>query len=395
MASLHCYSEHGQGIMKTNALVDNILTEKSDLDTQMAAIQAMGGQVAFQEACKSHAGLRKAIANQLADTKKKRAKQFETIRSMRRVMQTLVAEIDDANTVRQDIRQSIYSNMGTNKNHTVFRYCDKSRKLNRKCLPLSFAGPNPRSLLRPEINRNLNHIPALPQPNTPSPSAIITPPTTPANVRLDQKPKNIPYTHFRTNNNSIPPNLPFFRRINAPRQGDIIPTPTTSASPTFSSDDDESVASMPMLQDLISPISSPGRPSSREQETEITQSARYCNTCLHTHEVVGRLYALRPQPFFSLSCSNSMATGYRYQLNSKNLTSQGATLRGSTPRIIDRTQLSYYNTDTKANSKWYGRDGLGTMVHVGSLAASLGYLPFIGTDRGLDRLRYIMQHLDK
>ena len=57
-------------IMKTNALVDNILTEQAELDTQMAAIQAMGGQAAFQDACRAHAGLRKAINNRLADTKK-------------------------------------------------------------------------------------------------------------------------------------------------------------------------------------------------------------------------------------------------------------------------------------------------------------------------------------
>ena len=99
--------------MKTNTLVDNILTEQAELDTQMVAIQAMGGQAAFQDACKAHAGLRKAINNRLADTKKKRAKQFKAIRSMRTVMQMLVAEIGDADSARHDIRHLIYATQGT------------------------------------------------------------------------------------------------------------------------------------------------------------------------------------------------------------------------------------------------------------------------------------------
>ena len=81
-------------IMKTNVLVDNILTEQNELVTQMLAIKAMGGEGAYNEAYKAHDVLRRAIEKRLLDTKKKRAQQFEAIRSMRTMLRTLVAEID-------------------------------------------------------------------------------------------------------------------------------------------------------------------------------------------------------------------------------------------------------------------------------------------------------------
>ena len=72
----HLHWLHGRAIpdmdreiMKTNALVDNILAEQTELDTQMLAIWAMGGVEAYNNAYKAHEGLRQAISKRLLDPK--------------------------------------------------------------------------------------------------------------------------------------------------------------------------------------------------------------------------------------------------------------------------------------------------------------------------------------
>ena len=147
-------------IMKTNVLVDNILTEQTELDTQMLAIRAMGGEEAYNNAYKAHDGLRRAIAKRLHDTKRKRAKQFETIRSMRTMLRTLVAEIGDNADNRQHILRSRYSSLGSS-NTPVTAINTLLTNLNLHSYIAT--GPNPRSLLRPEINRdnNLNVLPSV------------------------------------------------------------------------------------------------------------------------------------------------------------------------------------------------------------------------------------------
>ena len=151
-------------IMKTNVLVDNILTEQTELDTQMLAIRAMGGEEAYNNAYKAHDGLRRAIAKRLLDTKRKRAKQFETIRSMRTMLRTLVAEIGDNADNRQHILRSRYSSLGSSNTSVTAMY---TMLTNLKFNPYITAGPNPRSLLRPKINRdnNLKVLPSAPPPH--------------------------------------------------------------------------------------------------------------------------------------------------------------------------------------------------------------------------------------
>ena len=151
-------------IMKTNVLVDNILTEQTDLDTQMLAIRAMGGgEEAYKQAYSVHDGLRRAIAKCLSDTKRKRAKQFEAIRSMRTMMRTLVAEIDDNVDKRQPIQKSKYAMPGTNT--TLFPTNTPQKYIMISVLLINLQGPNPRSLLRPEINRDINYCVGRPAPH--------------------------------------------------------------------------------------------------------------------------------------------------------------------------------------------------------------------------------------
>ena len=384
-------------IMKTNALIDNILTEQSDLDTQMTAIQAMGGHAAFQAACKSHAGLRKAIANRLSDTKKKRAKQFESIRSMRRVMQTLVAEIDDANTVRQDIRQSVYSNLGTNKSHSNISIINtaKSQKHANKYL-LYFTGPNPRSLLRPEVNRNLNHHVTEPQANIPGPrDIIITPPTTPNSSRFAQNPRKNAYFYrnLQINNHPCKPKFMFFSRCTTPRQRAESTVYATSSSPTFSSDGDDYMITMPVLQPLLSPISSPERSLSQEQETEITLAARYYSIHKHPNKMRGRLYALVHRSSISFSGSPYGEIGYKYLHMTRKIDSQGTSSRGTTTITFAGTR-SHYTTTHNSHTKWYSIDRAGLRNYAGTYAAIPGYFP-VNTVSCSDRLRHSLLNLSQ
>ena len=142
-------------IMKTNVLVDNILTEQNELITQMLAIKAMGGEGAYNEAYKAHDGLCRAIEKWLHDTKKKRAKQFEAIRSMRTMLRTLVAEIDDNIGNRKSIQRSCRPLIGTAKifsNKSIG--CIYYELMAQNSILSYLTGPDTRSLLRPEINRD-------------------------------------------------------------------------------------------------------------------------------------------------------------------------------------------------------------------------------------------------
>ena len=170
--------------MKTNVLVDNILTEQNELDTQMLAIKAMGGDAAYNEAYKAHDGLRRAIAKRVLDTKKKRAKQFEAIRSMRTMLRTLVAEVDDNMDSRNNIQKFSRASMGTD---TITYNKPYDLETHNQYI-FHLTGPDPRSLLRPEINRDnrvrLGTAPASPTASQAMSYSLPTPPITPPAGRL-------------------------------------------------------------------------------------------------------------------------------------------------------------------------------------------------------------------
>ena len=163
--------------MKTNVLVDNILAEQTELDTQMLAIKAMGGDEPYSCAYKAHKGLRRAIAKRILNTKGKMAKQFESIRSMRTMLPTLVGEIYDNSHNRRSILRPrsgtavIYYNINNNERYKSLSFSPNSPFL---------LGRNPRSLLRPEINRD--NTPGA-RASVPTPSYYPTPPATPIRGR--------------------------------------------------------------------------------------------------------------------------------------------------------------------------------------------------------------------
>ena len=374
-------------IMKTNMLVNNILTEQAELDTQMGAIQAMGGQAAFQEACKTHASLRKAIANRLNDTKKKRARQFEAIRSMRTVMQTLVAEIGDADTTRQDIRQSVYSTMGTTDNIIFINYNIIYCELNicHMCSSMVQTGPNPRSLLRPEINGNNSQSSVLTcssPPNTTRGTTLLTPPNKPISNRSDPLiyiARSIYWIRAAKNNNILIPSYYIASRFsNAPSLVDMVRAKEVSTSPTFSSDDDNTLARLPPLENMLSPISSPERPADRRQfhsaESEITQAARYCTTHIHLLLIIGRLEIFLLRLSISFSCSSNIAERYKFMLTCPKCSSQTSTLRDSTSITLDKAKLIDY-IDIADITNRYGPGGLGKNILIGNHRARLGYSP--------------------
>ena len=345
-------------IMKTNSLVDNILTEQAELDTQMAAIQAMGGQAAFQDACKAHAGLRKAIANRLADTKKKRAKQFETIRSMRTVMQTLVAEIGEADSIRHDIRHSVYATRGNDNENYYYNYVVRGNLLQGITYKLLlFIGPNPRSLLRPEVNRDRHHIVSL------SGTTLITPPNTPNRIRLEQK----IYTCVKELGNcSLYVCTKFLIKCRENTASESLHAEDTnfaSSSPVFSSDEEINDNTIVPPNDLLSPISSPDRDNGQCIEPAIGQTPRYDNTYCNIMLVKERLRAdeRRPSISFSCSCSNNRAARYKLPASLLNHDSSDPTLRDSTP-FPSRTYPSYNHLDIRTDLDRYYSSTLGTVA---------------------------------
>ena len=221
-------------IMKTNVLVDNILAEQTELDTQMLAIRAMGGEVAYNSDYKAHDGLRRAIAKRLQDAKRKRAKQFESIRSMRTMMRTLVAEIDDNADNRQNILRSKHTSIGS---HKVKGKMRPPHVIYLMIYLYTSTGPHPRSLLRPEINKDSN--PRSCPRNAPAASySHPTPPTTPQPGRCVWL-----LTHLKSSPNLLIANRSPFTTHSRER------TP----SPVFSNDDDNEF----QIGAILSPISSP------------------------------------------------------------------------------------------------------------------------------------------
>ena len=168
-------------IMKTNSLVDNILAEQNDLDAQMLAIKAMGGVQAYNQAYRAHNNLRRAIAKRLDDTKRNRAKQFEAIRSMRTMMRTLVAELDANYDNRRAVQQPKQILIGAVRN----LYYIKATNLTNYIMFFANPGPNPRSLLCPEIN--MDTVRPVSHPSTSHGPAVTTllptPPVTPPPAR--------------------------------------------------------------------------------------------------------------------------------------------------------------------------------------------------------------------
>ena len=223
-------------IMKTNALVDNILAEQTELDTQMLAIRAMGGEVAYNIAYKAHDGLRRAITKRLQDAKRKRAKQFESIRSMRTMMRTLVAEIDDNADNRHHILRSRHSSIGSHKSTgKIFNPLETHLKTH----PYIPTGPHPRSLLRPEINKDSNPNLHFPDVQALSSCPHPTPPTTPQAGRCVWL-----FNHSQADNNVS---------LTTNRSPSIALPAEYDTSPIFSNDDEDDF----QLDTILSPISSP------------------------------------------------------------------------------------------------------------------------------------------
>ena len=274
-------------IMKTNVLVDNILAEQTELDTQMLAIKALGGDEAYRCAYKAHDGLRRAIAKRLLDTKNKRAKQFESIRSMRTMLRTLVAEIDENDDNRQSILKPRPAPAGTT--YTIIIKFEGNHYLSTLFNTLFHSGPNPRSLLRPEINRD-NTLGA--GASAPPPSYYPTPPATPIRGRCVWLPPQVQsgYNHW----------MLYTSR-----------SPTTSnereASPVFSDDDGNGFE----LGAILSPIPSP--PSSTSSPHRSATSIGYKHKRFTTKS---RKFAHRKRKCSCLGGSASFSsTGLTYPTN--------------------------------------------------------------------------------
>ena len=243
-------------IMKTNVLVDNILAEQTELDTQMLAIRAMGGVEAYNNAYKAHEGLRRAIGKRLRDTKKKRAQQFESIRSMQTMLRTLVAEIDENVDNRHNILRSRRGSTGIS---TCF--FDTNYKLNSYLFLniTNYTGPNPRLLLRPDVNRDCNNM--IMTSTTTSSTSLPTPPTTPRCVRCVGQPP-----HSQMPINIFSPN--------SSRSPSVTVAGAPEPDPVFSNDYEDSFH----LEAILSPISSPTPNGPETYQPVPPQNKRRCNS---------------------------------------------------------------------------------------------------------------------
>ena len=246
---------------------------------------------------------------------------------MRTVMQTLVAEIGDADSTRQDIRHSVYATQGTNycNSHKIYTFtCSSLNSPDTSYKPST--GPNPRSRLRPEINRNRQHVSF----TKPASSGTITPPSTPRSTRIEQ------WVYKCSCKQPSPIAFLLTEYPNAYRTTITSDVETLcTSSPVFSSDDDNMICTPAPPGTMLSPISSPERGLNFLSDAALTQATR-CNKL--DDSVIAHRGSLSPAVCWlsiSFSCLNISAEGYKTRLHSCKYDSYDPTLADPTPSFLE------------------------------------------------------------